>query len=931
MSVTVVEPETVERRVLDLVSGLVAELRGAAPVSGVTLEALLDRDLGLGSLERVELLVRLERAFGVRLPDRVVAEAERPADLVEAVLEASLPAQERDRVARERLGAAPRGVPTSAQTLVEVLRWHVEHHADRVHIFLRDEEGQEHPISYGTLYERSMRVAASLRSRGVGRHEPVALMLRTEEAFFPAFFGTLLAGGVPVPIYPPFRADRIEEYARRQTGIVRNAEARLLVTFAEAERVAALLRAEAPRLADVVSVDRLLAPGPVPPFPDLTASDPALIQYTSGSTGDPKGVLLTHANLLANIRAIGEAVGVRPDDVVVSWLPLYHDMGLIGSWFGSLYFGLPLVLLSPLAFLARPARWLWAFHAHRGTISPAPNFAYELCVSKVAEEELTGLDLSSWRIALNGSEPVSPTTIDRFVQKYAPYGFKREAMLPVYGMAECSVGLTVPPVGRPPRIDRVLRRRFETEGIAEPAPPDDPTALSFVACGRPLPGHELRIVDAHGRAVGPRVVGRIEFRGPSAMQGYYRNPAATAAVLHDGWIITGDLGYVADGELFITGREKDVIILGGRNIYPQEVEEVVGELAGVRKGCVAAFGVADPTAGTERLIVVAETRERDPDARERLRAAVVDRVAAAIGVPPHTVVLAPPGAVLKTSSGKIRRRDTREAYLRGDLGRRRSLVGQWAWLLARNAKSALPRVGNRLARGAYTAYVAIVFVATVVPLDLTLHLLPTGPTARRLYRWWAKAMVALSGCRVRVTGAERLVDLGPAVLVANHASYIDSAVLAAVLPCDFFFVAKRRLVDYPIIGTVIRKAGYLTVERADVPNRLAGADRVVEALREGRTLLIFPEGTFVRAPGLLPFRLGAFRAAVEAGRPVVPIALKGTRRVLPDGTWLLRPGPIDVTVGPPLAPHGEGWAEMVRLRDLARAEIARHVGEPMLG
>lgn len=930
MALTLADRGTVERRVLDVVSGLVAELRGSASVVGVTLRAALDRDLGLGSLERVELLVRLERAFGVRLPDRLVAEAEHAADLVEALLTATVPPEERVRPVGAPVGAPLPGAPTGARTLSDVLRWHAEQHGDRVHIFLRDEDGREHPITYGALYERSRALAAALRARGVGRHEPVALMLRTEESFFAAFFGTLLAGGVPVPIYPPFRADRIEEYVRRQAGILQNAEARLLVTFPEAARVATLLRDDAPRLADVVSVDDLLTTGPVPPLPDLSETDPALIQYTSGSTGDPKGVLLTHANLLANIRALGDTLGVGPEDVVVSWLPLYHDMGLIGAWLGSLYFGLPLVLLSPLAFLARPARWLWALHAHRGTISAAPNFAYELCVSRVTDEEIEGLDLRSWRIALNGSEAVSPATIDRFVQRYSRYGFRHEAMLPVYGMAESSVGLTVPPMGRPPRIDRVVRDLFETERIAEPASPQDPTALCFVSCGRPLPGHEVRIVDPRGRPLGPRVEGRVEFRGPSAMQGYYRNPTATAAAMHDGWIVTGDLGYVADGELFITGREKDVIILGGRNIYPQEIEEVVGELPGVRKGCVAAFGVPDPTAGTERLVVVVETRLRDPAACERLRAAVIDRVVTAIGVPPHVVAIASPGAVLKTSSGKIRRRATREAYLRGELGRRRSVLVQWTRLLGRHLAAALPRLGDRVARGLYTAYLALVFVATVIPLDLMLHVVPAGRTARRLYGWWARVMVWLSGCPVRVVGTEHLAGLGPAVLVANHASYIDSAILAAVLPCDFHFVAKRRLADYPVIGTVIRKARYLTVERADLSTRLAGADQVVEALRQGLTILIFPEGTFVRAPGLLPFRLGAFRAAVDARRPVVPIALRGTRHVLPDGTWLFRRGPIDVVVGPPLHPQEEGWPEMVRLRDLARREIAGHVGEPLL-
>ena len=261
----------------------------------------------------------------------------------------------------------------------------------------------------------------ALRDRRVGRGDNVAIMLRTEEAFFATFFGVLLAGGVPVPVYPPFRRDLIEDYAQRQVGILENAGARAIITFPEAMRVATLLRSRVRSVRHIVTANDLARAeltSPSPAGPD----EPALIQYTSGSTGAPKGVLLSHANLLANIRAIGDAIQIRPDDVAVSWLPLYHDMGLIGSWLGALYFGIPIAILSPLAFLARPARWLHAIHAHRATISPAPNFGFDLCARRITDEEIRGLDLSSWRLALNGSEPVSPETIERFTGRFSPVG-----------------------------------------------------------------------------------------------------------------------------------------------------------------------------------------------------------------------------------------------------------------------------------------------------------------------------------------------------------------------------------------------------------------------------------------------------------------------------------------------------------------------------
>ncbi len=918
----------VEREVLAIVEGLAAELGGPRARGAAGLDDSLDRDVGLGSLERVELLLRLEQAFGVRLPDAVMAGAESPRDLAGAILTAQPAPPEPVPEARAPMGAGI-AAPASARTLAEVLRWHAEAEPERVHIFLREENGGEQPITYGALWSRAAALAAGLSDRGLRPGESAALMLRTEEAFFHTFFGILLAGGVPVPIYPPFRPDRIEEYARRQVGILRNAEARLLITFREAERVAGLLRSRVPSLREVVAADRLAAAG-APLFHGKPA-DPALIQYTSGSTGEPKGVLLTHANILANIRAIGEAIQIRPDDVGVSWLPLYHDMGLIGSWLATLYFGIPIAILSPLAFLSRPARWLWALHAHRATVSPAPNFAFDLCVRKVGDHEIQGLDLSSWRLAFNGSEPVSPETIERFTRRFAPYGFRPEAMCPVYGLAESAVALTVPPLGRPPRVDAVAREPFQRSGEARPAPPDEPTRLRFVSCGRPLPEHQVRIVDA-GRPVGERVEGRIEFRGPSVTAGYFRNPAATRAALRDGWMDSGDLGYRADGELFITGRQKDVIIKAGRNLYPQEVEEVAGEVAGIRKGCVAAFGVADPEIGTERLVVVAESRETDPEPRERLRTAIVDRVVGALGIPPDAVIISAPGTVLKTSSGKVRRGATRQAYLSGALARgRRSALRQWARLHVEDWGARAERLGGRVGALFYASYVAALLLLALPALWGLLLFAPQGRRADRLVRLWCRGLLALSGYPLRVEGAENLLGTGPAVLAANHASYLDSVVLLAALPEEIAFVAKRELTSWPLVGTVIRKVGHLPVERADLARSVADAERATALLRAGTSLLFFPEGTFVRQPGILPFRLGCFKAAVETGRPLIPVTIRGTREILPDGTWLPRRGAITVAIGAPIKPEGAGWQEMVRLRDQVRAEICRRSGERPMG
>jgi len=922
------------RLVLDVVRGLVAELDPARAGRAIGLDDSLTRNLALGSLERVELLLRLEQASGVRLEEAVLAEADSPRHLLEALIaHAAAPAGDQDSTTIDRTSTAASQGPgrvasASARTLVDVLRWHVEATPDRVHIYLREEDGRERPITYAALWHDAAALAAGLAARRVAPGDRVALLLRTEVSFFQAYFGVLLAGAVPVPLYPPFRADGLEEYARRQAGILRNADARLLLTFAEAERVAGLLRPLAPSLSDVATVEAIRLDVRALTVPHIDAASLTLIQYTSGSTGAPKGVALSHANLLANIRAFGEAFSINADDIGVTWLPLYHDMGLIGTWLGALYHGIPVVVMSPLAFLSRPARWLQAVSSHRGTLTAAPNFAYDLCVRKITDEELDQLDLSSWRCAINGAEAVVASTIERFCDRFSRYGFRREVMKPVYGLAEASLCVTAPLPGREPRIDRLAREPFQRARRIEPATPSDPNPLTFVACGRPLPGLDVRIASTSGDELGEREEGAIHFRGSSVMQGYFRNPEATAAVERgDGWIDSGDLGYWADEDLFITGRVKDVIIAAGRNIYPQEVEEAVGDVPGVRRGCVAAFGVEDPRTGTERLVVVAESRQQAEDARSGLREAIVTRVADAIGIPPDEVLVAPPGAIPKSSSGKIRRSTTKQLFVNGVLGRGRSSA---AWQRARLAIGALAwRLKGALGWLGSVAFTAWAVVCVLIAVPIVWVAVRSAGDVRRVrgvIRTTCRALLALGGSRPRVRIiAPDALDV-PAVLVANHASFLDVVVLLATLPVNVRVVAKARLARYPILGTIIRRAGYLEVQRG----ASAAADDLVATLKSGESLFIFPEGTFVRVAGVMPFRLGAFHAAVDTGTPVLPIALRGTRAIWPDERWLLTHGPIDVVFGSLLPPEGTGWAEMVRLRDSARAWIAGECGEPLV-
>ncbi len=546
---------------LALTRQFLVELHPDAPrIRQIKLDSALERDLGLDSLSRAELAVRIERAFGVTLPEQTLGGAVTLRDLLTALqntlvqpLAATQPAIFPSWV--EQVPAAP----VDAATLVEALDWHARMHPDRVQIvYLAD--SSETNISYQDLSQQAGAVAAGLQREGLEPRQTVAIMLPTSPEYFYTYFGILRAGGIPVPIYPPARLSQIEEHVRRHAGILSNAQASILVTIAEARGVARLLEARVSGLRRVVTVPELITGRSTPLPVAVVRDDIAFLQYTSGSTGDPKGVVLTHTNLLANIRAIGQVTDMSPNDVFVSWLPLYHDMGLICAWLASLYFATPLVVMSPLAFLAHPERWLQAIQRYRGTISAAPNFAYELCVKRIDDAQIEGLDLSSWRIAANGAEPVMPETLRRFTERFARYGLHPEAMTPVYGLAESTVGLLCPPLGRGPRIDLVRREPFSRAGRAELAAADDPGALRFVSCGRPLPGHEVRVVDALGSEVGDRIEGRLEFRGPSSTAGYFRNPEQTRHLFDGDWLDSGDRAYLADGEIHLTGRVKDIII-----------------------------------------------------------------------------------------------------------------------------------------------------------------------------------------------------------------------------------------------------------------------------------------------------------------------------------------------------------------------------------
>lgn len=895
----------------------------------IKMDASLQRHLGIDSLARAELFRRIEKTFQVSIPDRLLVEAETLADIANYLETAkpSLKTAPRERAITPH-GAHPRLSMVGVESLTDLLQRYGEQAPDKPHVFFQTEDGGEVIITYGQVYDSALRVATGLIQRGFKPGETAAIMLPTTPDFFYAFYGVMLAGGVPVPIYPPFRMHMLEAYAKTEARILTNAEVRVLITFDEAQKLSRLLQGFVPSLKTVVTVPALLN-HPILTTPVMAkGEDNAFIQYTSGSTNDPKGVLLTHANLISNIQAYGKAIQVNDNDVAVSWLPLYHDFGLIGSWLGSLYHGVPLILMTPFTFLNHPERWLWAIHYHRGSLTGAPNFAYELCVRKIDHGQCEGLDLSSWRVVANGAEKVYPKTLEQFADKFARYGLRREAIMPVYGLAESTVGLAIPPLDRGYRVDHIDRKAFEENREATPS--TDKNALAFVGCGVPIEGHAIRIVNDAGETLPERRVGNIEFKGPSNMKGYYNNPAATAAILHDGWIAAGDLGYLVDGEIYITGRRKDLIIKAGRNLYPAEIEELVGVIPGVRQGCVAAFGHTDTERGTEQLIVVAETRETNPAKREAIKQAINETIATTLDIVPDDVVLAKPRSVPKTSSGKLQRAACKTMYLEGKLGRFQvpawmqvvRLGATWAW---RRLVTALAKLG----RFFYTLLVGVIALITFIPLYVVVRF-GTRLLAGRAVQCWTRNILRVACIPLTVHHAERLTQRKPVVFVANHASYIDAITALAIAPLGTRFVAKKELMSAPILRTFLKKLRFIPVDRRDLARGLDDTKSMEQAIKEGDSLFIFPEGTFGYAAGLRPFRLGAFKVAAETNTPICPISIQGARRILREENRLMRPGQLVITVGELIQPQGTEWQVVSELRQAARAAIAAHCGEPSL-
>lgn len=564
--------------------------------------------------------------------------------------------------------------PPSVQTLNALLEFQAKEYPHNPAIALLHRTHIQTKLSFEELYQLALETAGGLVGNGVKPRDRVILVLPTSLDFFAAFWGTLFTGAIPVPIYPPIRLHRMHDYQSYLSTIAKQSGASVILTDGDIYPLVRFMKRLNSDL-QILKVANLKGPALTEPV-SVEPDDIAMLQFTSGSTAIPKGVQLHHKNMLANLLAIGEHAGLMDDDIGVSWLPLYHDMGLIGFVLGGIFWRVPMMIFSPLEFIRRPSFWLKSISIHRGTVSAGPNFAYSICATRVKDVELEGINLSSWRIAMCGAEPIQAETMRQFCERFQKYGFRANAFTPAYGLAENTLAVTLGPIGQQPRIDRVVRDIFEENQVAKPHTGEDTGYIEWVSCGIPIPRVQVQIVDEDFEPLPERHVGRILIQSPSMMSGYYQNEEATKDTFHDGWLITGDLGYMADGELFVTGREKEVIIRGGRNYYPQDIERVVNHIEGIRKGDVVAIGVPDINQGTEKIVIIAETRIRDPEMWKNLEQQIRESVMKEVGVPVGEIILVKPGTIPKTSSGKLQRVQTRRLYLNGSIRPIRETAGE---------------------------------------------------------------------------------------------------------------------------------------------------------------------------------------------------------------------------------------------------------------
>jgi len=549
------------------------------------------------------------------------------------------------------------------QTFHHILKSHYENHPDQVAIYLQHAGQEDLPITVHQLLTRAVGAQHMLEAEGIEPGEVVLLILQHGADLIYTYFGAILHGAIPSIM--PYLTEKLqpERYRKDLAALIEVTQPSAIFTYRdfEPEVKSALQESDSVR---TVMIAEELGEGSQPIF-DLDRRKPediVLLQHSSGTTGLQKGIALSHQSVLNQITTYADVLHITDDDVIVSWLPLYHDMGLIAGFLMPILYGLPMVLMSPFDWVRAPQRLMHAVSKYKGTLVWLPNFAYNFCAKKIRPRHMEGVDLSSWRAVINCSEPMRQDSHQLFLKAFEPYGFPETAIATSYAMAENTFAVTQGGIDTSVKVDPVDRDSLQVDRIARPAKEGKPF-VNMVSAGLPIPNTEVKVMDPQGTPLPDRHIGEIALRSNSMLTEYYHRPKTTKDAFLDGWYLTGDYGYMLDGEIYITGRKKDLIIVGGKNIYPQDLERIAMTVPGVHPGRVVAFGIFSKRMGTEQVVIVAEVDTEDPDEKERITNEIRQAVTQGSAVALRHVLLVREGWIIKTSSGKTARLANRDKFI----------------------------------------------------------------------------------------------------------------------------------------------------------------------------------------------------------------------------------------------------------------------------
>jgi acyl-CoA synthetase (AMP-forming)/AMP-acid ligase II len=549
------------------------------------------------------------------------------------------------------------------QTFQHILKSHYENRPDEVAIYLQHAGEEDQPITVRDLLSSAMRAQRRLEKEGIQPGEVVLLIFQHGRDLIDTYFGAILHGAIPSIM--PYLTEKLqpERYRKDLAALIEVTKPDAIFTYAEFEPEVRSALKEGDSVRAVLVAEDLGASGE-PAFElNRQPEDIVLLQHSSGTTGLQKGVALSHQAVLNQITAYADVLHIdAKKDVLVSWLPLYHDMGLIAGFLMPILYGLPLVLMSPFDWVRAPYRLMQAVSDYRGTLVWLPNFAYNFCATKIRDRHMEGVDLSSWRAVTNCSEPMRHDSQQMFLEAFKPYGFRESALATSYAMAENTFAVTQGGIDGPVRIDPVDRDSLQIDRIARPAVEGKP-AIDMVSAGKPIPNTQVKVIDPEGSPLPERHIGEIALKSDCMLTEYYHRPQTTEKAFLDGWYLTGDFGYMLDGEVYITGRKKDLIIVGGKNIYPQDLERIANTVPGVHPGRAVAFGIFSRKMGTEQVVIVAEVDSQDEDERREIADNIRKTVTQESAVALRHVHVVDEGWIIKTSSGKTARLANRDKFI----------------------------------------------------------------------------------------------------------------------------------------------------------------------------------------------------------------------------------------------------------------------------